>query len=326
MLKIITYLVIVSVGVAFASIGDRSPVYQRCLDRCQILNCSEDGTVFVSDHHQAVHLKTLAWSCLDECKYNCMWKTVESFHQRNWKTPQFHGKWPFIRLFGIQEPASFAFSLLNLIVHLKMIKKFHRQVRSDSPLYWLWFGFCLICCNAWFWSAIFHARDFPLTELLDYACAFSIVLVNCYVMQIRIFRYVFPRFLHIILTIFFLAFFVNHTAYLSMGRFDYEYNMQLNVLVGTITAISWFIWAVLKRNKQPYVWKCSVYVAMTGLVLMLEIIDQPPIFYVFDCHSLWHLATAPLVVLIYSFAIDDCCYLRKTEIEAAADKYRSKIR
>ncbi|XP_066248077.1 post-GPI attachment to proteins factor 3 isoform X2 [Euwallacea similis] len=275
MLKIITYLVVVVVGVTFASIGDRSPVYQRCLDRCQILNCSEDGTVFVSDHHQAIHLKTLAWSCLDECKYNCMWKTVDSFHQRNWKTPQFHGK---------------------------------------------------ICCNAWFWSAIFHARDFPLTELLDYACAFSIVLVNCYVMQIRVFRYILPKFLHIILTVFFLAFFANHTSYLSMGRFDYEYNMQLNVIVGTITAICWFIWAVLKRTKQPYVWKCSVYVAMTGLVLLLEIIDQPPIFYIFDCHSLWHLATAPLIVLIYSFAIDDCCYLRKTEIEAAADKYRSKIR
>lgn len=46
----------------------------------------------MTEYQQPVHLFLLAWSCLDECKYNCMWETVDSFHQRNWKTPQFHGK------------------------------------------------------------------------------------------------------------------------------------------------------------------------------------------------------------------------------------------
>lgn len=100
-----------------------------------------------------------------------------------------------------------------------------------------------------------------------------------------------------------------------MGRFDYSYNMKVNIVIGTITALCWFIWCLVHQKKQPYVWKCGMYVALTGLVLPLEVIDLPPIFYIFDSHSIWHLATAPLVSLIYSFAIDDCRYLRKIHFE-----------
>ncbi|KAL1501827.1 hypothetical protein ABEB36_007081 [Hypothenemus hampei] len=308
------------INVSQASIGDRSQIYQRCLDKCQILNCTQDGQSFISQA-QPLHLKLTFWSCLDECKYDCMWITVNGFHQRGYKTPQFYGKWPFLRLLGIQEPASFIFSLLNLFTHLFMLKKFVKSVRPDSPLYWTWFIYCLICSHAWVWSAIFHARDVPITELLDYSSAFSIVLVNCFVMLVRVFRYILSRFLFLTMTIIFLAVFFNHTTYLSMGRFDYEYNMKLNIIIGTLTAGCWFFWSTMIRNRQPYVWKCVMYVALTGLVLLLELMDVPPIFYVFDCHSLWHLATAPLVFLIYSFAIDDCNYLRKIEVETCNIKF-----
>ncbi|RZC42421.1 post-GPI attachment to proteins factor 3, partial [Asbolus verrucosus] len=90
-----------------------------------------------------------------------------------------------------------------------------------------------------------------------------------------------------------------------MGRFDYGYNMQLNIIIGTFTAICWFGWCTYNRIRQPYVWKCAVFVALAGIVMLLEIIDRPPIFWVFDCHSLWHLSTAPLTCLFYSFVIDD---------------------
>lgn len=100
-------------------------------------------------------------------------------------------------------------------------------------------------------------------------------------------------------------------AYLSIGRIDYGYNMKLNVLIGTFTAISWFGWSTYNRIHKPYVWKCAIFVALAGLVMLLEIVDVPPLFYTFDCHSLWHLATAPLICLFYSFAIDDCKFLRE---------------
>ncbi|XP_050310287.1 post-GPI attachment to proteins factor 3 [Anthonomus grandis grandis] len=322
LLPVITFLVFFKT--VWASIGDRSPHYERCVYNCRTANCSEDGEGFVSGYKQPLHLKLTAWSCLDECRYNCMWETVDSFHKRNWKTPQFHGKWPFIRFLGIQEPASVMFSLLNLFAHLIMIRKFNKFVRPDSPLYWLWFVYCVVCCHAWLWSAIFHTRDFPITELFDYSCAFSIVLVNCYVMSVRVLRYFLNRSLLMALTVSFLAFFISHTAYLSMGKFDYDYNMKLNIIVGTFTALCWFLWCVIHKNRQPYVWKCTLYVTLAGLVLLLELIDQPPIFYIFDYHSLWHLATAPLVFIVYSFAIDDCRYLRKTETQMREDKVKNR--
>lgn len=73
-----------------------------------------------------------------------MWRTTMAFLNRNWNVPQFYGKWPFIRLFGIQEPASVFFSFLNLFVHWRMIRKFRREVRHDSPMYYIWHIFCAV--------------------------------------------------------------------------------------------------------------------------------------------------------------------------------------
>lgn len=73
-----------------------------------------------------------------------MWRTTMAFLNRNWAVPQFHGKWPFIRLFGIQEPASVFFSFLNLFAHWRMIRKFRREVRKDSPMYLIWHLFCAV--------------------------------------------------------------------------------------------------------------------------------------------------------------------------------------
>jgi hypothetical protein len=77
------------------------------------------------------------------------------------------------------------FSLLNFFVHYKMLQEFRRKVRPDSPLWKMWHAFSFICLNAWFWSIIFHARDFPVTELFDYVFAYSMVLASFYCMIIR---------------------------------------------------------------------------------------------------------------------------------------------
>lgn len=69
--------------------------------------------------------------------------------------------------------------------------------------------------------------------------------------------------------------------------------------LGTFTAICWFGWCMWNRNRQPYVWKCGAFVTLAGAAMLLEIIDQPPLFWIFDSHSLWHLMTAPLICLFY---------------------------
>lgn len=236
------FAVCMTISYAQASAGDRSQFFINCLRGCQYSNCTEgkkvhgwepavdfvrfdafywrtclnvfsDGERF-QEHIKPDYVHTiLLWSCQDECIYHCMWRTTNSFISRQWKVPQFYGKWPFKRFFGIQEPASALFSLLNFLAHWNMIKMFRREVRSDSPMYYIWHifcavrlpassqtlwinfysGFCLlnficcfqICINGWMFSIIFHTRDFPLTELLDYSFAFSMVLASFCCMILR---------------------------------------------------------------------------------------------------------------------------------------------
>lgn len=39
--------------------------------------------------------------------------------------------------------------------------------------------------HGWFWSFIFHARDIPFTEVMDYSSAFIMILTLLYCMLLR---------------------------------------------------------------------------------------------------------------------------------------------
>ena len=53
--------------------------------------CHEAASLFFSEN-QPVCEKYLQWSCSDECKYGCMWITVDAFNRDSLKVPQFYGK------------------------------------------------------------------------------------------------------------------------------------------------------------------------------------------------------------------------------------------
>lgn len=46
-------------------------------------------------------------------------------------------QWPFVRVFGIQEPASVIFSVLNGLCHLRVLS-YRKAVPSSTPLYYVW--------------------------------------------------------------------------------------------------------------------------------------------------------------------------------------------
>lgn len=41
---------------------------------------------------QGLSESLLRWSCEDECKYTCMWTTVDAFQKDGLSIPQFYGK------------------------------------------------------------------------------------------------------------------------------------------------------------------------------------------------------------------------------------------
>lgn len=76
-------------GSVSASVGDRSWVFGRCMDTCLHQKCT-DMTRFKSK--QPWIRQVLRWSCTDECRYTCMWKTVRAFEKDGSPIPQFFGK------------------------------------------------------------------------------------------------------------------------------------------------------------------------------------------------------------------------------------------
>ena len=53
-------------------------------------------------------------------------------------------QWPFVRLWGVQEPASTLFSILNGVSNVIMLRKFRRKVPSSAPLYYLWHSYAFV--------------------------------------------------------------------------------------------------------------------------------------------------------------------------------------
>ncbi|XP_073969535.1 uncharacterized protein isoform X3 [Rhodnius prolixus] len=88
-----------------------------------------------------------------------------------------------------------------------------------------------ISMNGWVWSAIFHSRDTPFTELMDYLSAFGLVFSSAYGIGMRLLLYK-RRLFSIAFTFLCLLFYVNHAIYLSSGLFDYKYNLFANIIVG----------------------------------------------------------------------------------------------
>ncbi|XP_023296507.2 post-GPI attachment to proteins factor 3 [Lucilia cuprina] len=310
----ISIILCLYISYTLASNGDRTGFFNHCRQNCERQNCSADGIDIqeqaIKYYQQTVFDRLLQWSCVDECQYGCMWRTVEAFRDRGWPIPQFYGKWPFVRFLGLQEPASVLFSIFNIIAHLRNLRKFRKNVRPDSPCYKLWHVFTAVSLNAWIWSVVFHARDFPLTELLDYVFAYSMVLTTLYCMVMRMLHQ-YSWLLRALISLGFLAYYINYFAYISVGQFSYSLNMTTNIVTGVLSAMGWFLWSFKVRKQRPYYRKILGFYLLLGFSMSLELLDFPPIMWILDAHALWHLATTFITSLLYSFAIDDCQMLRK---------------
>ncbi|XP_043249531.1 post-GPI attachment to proteins factor 3 [Colletes gigas] len=306
-LKWIFFLVLQTIFIAntTGSVGDRSQFYNLCLAKCQDSNCESDEDFKAKP---SILLRLLLWSCKEDCSYGCSWETVNYFISHGLHVPQFHGKWPFIRFFGCQEPASVIFSILNLYAHVTMYWKFKKKLRSTDPMFYIWTYFSMICIHGWFWSSVFHARDTPFTEAMDYSCAFIMVLTLFYCMLLRI-TYNSNKMLAVITCGYFSTLYT-HLSHLWSGYINYDYNMKFNVAIGFLTFVITMIWWHHNRKKLSYIHLIGWFNVLTVLVTVLEVADFAPIFWIFDAHSLWHASTAPLTILLYRFMMADCAYLK----------------
>ncbi|KAK0547140.1 hypothetical protein OC845_004244 [Tilletia horrida] len=158
---------------------------------------------------------------------------------------QFYGKWVFVRILGLQEPFSVLFSILNLREHLNAFYKLRREVPDAYPLKLLYIVHSLISVNAWFWSAVFHSRDKPLTERFDYFSAASALLSGLFFSICRLFRLEpdAPQFTTLLRV--FAAVFTLHCLYLSLSsRFDYGYNVLACLFIAAVHELLWLAFSL----------------------------------------------------------------------------------
>ncbi|KAH9520064.1 Post-GPI attachment to proteins factor 3 [Bulinus truncatus] len=297
-----------------ASNGDRSYVFGKCIQSCSMQNCSNETDFLL---HQPAYLNILQWTCLDECKYNCMWTTVDAFLRDGSHIPQFYGKWPFVRYTGIQEPASMVFSLLNCLSHISIF--YYRALVSPStPMFYVWHGNALVGIITWLCATVFHARDTSLTEKMDYFSAFGLVLYNMFSLVCRVIGPEKKCTLSFVAAMLF-VFYSYHIYYLAFIHFDYGYNMSMNIGVGVVNGLGWIIWSCYHWKKRPYVWKCICVIVGLNLLVALELGDFPPLLWTFDAHAIWHAGTVPLNLLWYSFIIDDALH-KPTQLNDADGK------
>ncbi|VDK61753.1 unnamed protein product [Onchocerca ochengi] len=265
---------------AYGSAGDRHHIYLSCVKSCILkYGCprrfDESGWIFSE--------------CF-RCRYKCTWKTVKYFNDiLHLSVPQFYGKWPFLAIWipfimpiPIQEFASVVFSILNLFTTFSMYRTVKR-LRSSNRLKIVWTAYSVIGIIMWTCSAIFHWADFWLTEYLDYftACAFIVF-----------------------------ALFID---------FDYGYNMKMCIACSLLTAVIYCVWLVQQWKLRDHSGRrsllCLTVMVIWGLLsVLLEVLDFVPIYWIIDSHSLFHLATVPLPLLMTRFILLENAYEMQQQI------------
>ncbi|XP_061375086.1 uncharacterized protein LOC133317250 isoform X1 [Gastrolobium bilobum] len=316
-----------SIGVLNASAGDADPRYRSCVRQCEETGYCKFSSDEVLINHprdmlESLYVQWKKWNCQSDCRYNCILDREKERELFNDGPVKYHGKWPFKRIYGIQEPASVAFSALNLAMHFygwksffTLLKnKFHKQVGKKASYEYavLWHIFGLLSVNSWFWSAVFHTRDFELSERLDYSSAVALIGYSLILAMLRSFN-VRDEATRVMLSAPLIAFVITHILFLNVFKLDYGWNMKVCVAMAVAQLTIWQVWGFISRH--PSRWKLRFVVLACGLAMLLEIYDFPPYQGLIDAHALWHATTIPLTYLWWSFIKDDAEFLTSKHVK-----------
>lgn len=311
---------------AAASVGDRLPEFQTCVSHCVDNDCIK------GQHQIPFYLRLFFWTCAQDCDYMCQKVVTAVRVSKGLPVEQFHGKWPFDRFLGIQEPASVVFSMLNFLPNFLGFRLIHRLTSGHDAatralprfLVNVYKGFAVIGMNAWVWSTVFHMRDFTLTERLDYFSAGLTITYGFFTAAVRVFRLdeaqnVVVRYALMAVCV---GCYLGHVYYLQFVTFSYSYNMLANVVVGLLQNVLWIYHSIASYRAATEVsphasngwrlWPAFIVLGIT-LAMSLELFDFPPVLDAFDAHSLWHLGTVLPTFWWYAYMKRDIQQLKQSK-------------
>lgn len=364
-------------SLALASPGDNLDEFEDCIFQCHQLLCLRNPYHILQEEHKVLletsgynfrryeslwdfdtnwpfYLTVLGWDCPSNCDYQCQRIITKEREEKGEEVLQFHGKWPFMRIAGIQEPASVLFSIANFVPHCLGFRMLWRSMKNAptalQSLYHNALLATMLAMLAWLCSAVFHTRDFVLTERLDYFCAGLTVLTGFYAIGFRYWKLYMPgkTYQAWAFRMCCLAAYIKHVHRL-VTDWLYTYNMRANITVGLAQNVIWaaVCFSLYKRyqsqdlsssesshveyaqlawirppaffTKAPSMY--ALYpLALCAVVLggmAFEVFDFAPIFDTFDAHSLWHLVTIfPPLMGWYEWMVWDMTQNALPEISA----------
>ncbi|CAH01141.1 Per1p [Kluyveromyces lactis] len=315
------------VYVSLASPGDRLPEFSDCVRACEVVrHCTdrfeEDSfNPFINEQFSepALVYKALLWDCTSDCDYQCQQKITLDREERNEDIYQFHGKWPFKRVLGMQEFYSTIFSICNFVPHyrgFKLARKSLAKLQKTSQRRVLILNYIFISMAgmiAWICSSIFHTRDLIITEKLDYVFAGATVLSGFHGVFYRVARLdLHPR-VGALFSLSVFTIFVGHLLRLYLN-WSYAYNMRFNIFFGLLQYILLITLAILNYRtfssiRPDLVHDLSVVpvllVVFTGVAMSSELFDFFSYRWQIDSHAIWHALTIVPSFYLYEFFLKD---------------------
>ncbi|KAI4383087.1 hypothetical protein MLD38_008967 [Melastoma candidum] len=308
-----------------ASVGDADPIYRSCVEECETSGCAGDYCFqhckFSSDGkpidgpwymQEPLYLKWKQWDCRSDCRYHCMLAREEERKNLGGQPLKYHGKWPFFRVYGIQEPVSVALSVLNLSLQFHgwmsffILVSYKLHLRPNRTTYYeytgLWHVYGILAMNSCFWGIVFHSRDVVWTEKMDYSSSvafigFSLILAILRSLNVR------DEAARVMCAAPIIAFVTTHILYLNFYNLNHGWNRKVCMTMAISQLLVWAIWASVTGH--PSRWKLRLVVIGGLLALIPEIYDFPPYLGYIDAHTLCHAASVPVSYLWWSFVRDD---------------------
>ncbi|KAI4324916.1 hypothetical protein MLD38_030358 [Melastoma candidum] len=312
-------------GLPDASAGDADPAYRSCVEKCEISGCVGDNCFqhceFSLDGlpvdgpwymQEPLYLKWKQWDCHSDCRYHCMLAREEERQKLGGQPIKYHGKWPFFRVYGIQEPVSVAFSVLNLAMHFHgwisffILVYYKLPLRENRTTYYeytgLWHIYSILAMNSCFWSVVFHSRDVEWTEKLDYSSTaalvgYSLILAVLRTLNVR------DEAARVMGAAPIFSFVATHILYLNFYDLSYGWNTKVCITMAVAQLLIWAIWASITCH--PSRWKLRAVVVVRLLSILLKVYDFPPYLGYIDAHAIWHATTIPVTYLWWSFVRND---------------------
>lgn len=356
-----------------ASRGDMSYEYRSCWYECVNRNCFDhDATSQSRQEHQEhqehqsevvkegreeesfILLRFLEWTCEDNCHYDCMQNHALSRSRKGLPTWQYHGHWPFIRLWGVEEPASAIFSIANALPHLNQllmvsipslrdrcsgsgnmnsVNIYKRSIESNSRndyVMSLWIDiFPFVGLTAWVTSTLFHIKKNRYTIPMDYVSALGLLTYYLWMTLRRVSidllglplsssssLPVSSSLLNFIF-ICFISLWIWQSHRIILGQVRFESHLQICIVLAGLQFALWLVWAYYIRSSHSR--RTVILQLYFVCVALLELFDFPPLFNHFDAHSLWHAATVPLGFWWFYFWNDDIHLYLNDERDKTSD-------